>query len=182
MQSRVLEGKGINMPHTTFPHQRVIKVHRERASANFLGIKNENWQAASRILGAHALRLYLYIAANADNFDLALSPAAIEAAIGMPRSTYHDQFRKLINYGYIVERQGNLYDFYETPQEKEKTTTTNVGLNFEDNTTVDKNNSTVVFRSTQEDIEINNININTNINKSQEKQVSPAHQKYNFNF
>lgn len=182
MQSRALESKGINMPHTTFPHQRVIKVHRERASANFLGIKNENWQAASRILGAHALRLYLYIAANADNFDLALSPAAIEAAIGMPRSTYHDQFRKLINYGFIVERQGNIYDFYETPQEKEKTNTTNVGLNFENNTTVDNSNTTAVSKSTPNDIQINNKYINTNINKSQEKQVSPAQSKHNFNF
>ena len=54
-----------------------MRVHRERATTDFLGIKNENWQAASRTLGATALRLYLYIAANADNFELALSPAAI---------------------------------------------------------------------------------------------------------
>ena len=51
------------MPKTV-PNQRVIRVHRERASSDFLGIKNERWMAASRILGATALRLYLYLASN----------------------------------------------------------------------------------------------------------------------
>ena len=77
------------MPAITFPNQRVVRIHRERATADFLGIKNENWQAASRDLGAHGLRLYLYLAANANNFNLALSPAAARAAHpapAMPRS------------------------------------------------------------------------------------------------
>ena len=43
------------MASMTFPNQRMIKIHREPAKTDFLGIKNENWQAASRDLGAHAL-------------------------------------------------------------------------------------------------------------------------------
>ena len=85
------------MPTMSFPNQRLVRVHRERATSDFLGIKNANWQAASRDLGAHALQLYLYLASNADNYTLALSPAAVRQSIGMARSTYHDQFRKLIN-------------------------------------------------------------------------------------
>lgn len=27
----------------TYPNQRTIKVHREKATTDFLGIKNENW-------------------------------------------------------------------------------------------------------------------------------------------
>jgi len=65
------------MPNYTFPNQRMVCVHRERASADFLGIKNENWMAAARDLSAHALKLYLYLASNADNYKLALSPAAV---------------------------------------------------------------------------------------------------------
>ena len=72
--------------------------------------------AASRILGAPALRLYLYLAANADNYTLALSPATITRDIGMARSTYGDQFKKLVNMGYLVPAGGNTYDFYEVPQ------------------------------------------------------------------
>ena len=77
------------MPET-YPNQRMIHVHRETLEGDFLGIKNENWQAASRDLGAHALRLYLYLAANANNYTFALSPADIRQTIGMPTSTYRD--------------------------------------------------------------------------------------------
>ena len=35
----------MNMPET-FPNQRMITVHRETLIGDFLGIKNENWQAA----------------------------------------------------------------------------------------------------------------------------------------
>lgn len=27
----------------TYPNQRMIKIHREKATTDFLGIKNENW-------------------------------------------------------------------------------------------------------------------------------------------
>ena len=99
----------------TYPNQRTVIVHREPAKSDFLGIKNEHWQAAARNLRPHALLLYLYIASNRDNFRLALSPAAIQDAIGMPRSTYHDQFHALVSKGYLVQKQGNTYEFYEVP-------------------------------------------------------------------
>lgn len=104
------------MPNTV-PNQRLVAIHRERASSDFLGIKNSHWQAAARDLGAHALMLYLYFASNANGFMLALSPAAIRQAVGMPSSTYRDQFVRLVDKGYLVQRGGsNTYDFYETPQ------------------------------------------------------------------
>lgn len=103
------------MPQT-FPNQRMVRVHRERAKTDFLGIKNENWMYASRDLGAHALRLYLYLAANADGYNLALSPADIRQRIGMPTSTYRDQFLVLVDKGYLVPNSSNGYDFYELPQ------------------------------------------------------------------
>ena len=86
----------------TFPNQRTIKINREAAKRDFLGIKNENWQAAARDLGAHSLMLYLYLASNADGYCLALSPVAVRQAIGMARSTYHDQFHRLVDKGYLV--------------------------------------------------------------------------------
>ena len=100
----------------TYPNQRIIRVHREKVKSDFLGIKNGNWQFASRDLGAHALRLYLYFASNADNYSFALSPADIRQTIGIPNSTYRDQFLKLIDKGYLVQSGSNCYDFYETPK------------------------------------------------------------------
>lgn len=150
---------------TTVPNQRTVRVHRERVTSDFLGIKNENWQAASRVLGAHALRLYLYLAANADNYTLALSPAALARDIGMPRSTYHDQFRKLVDFGYLVQTGGNMYDFYEVPQLKNS-----MSADVLDSSSSGQNQP-------PEDIEIDNINI---INNKQGQNLAPAQKKFEF--
>ena len=147
------------MPAITFPNQRVVRIHRERATADFLGIKNENWQAASRDLGAHGLRLYLYLAANANNYNLALSPAAARAAIGIPRSTYFDQFAILVDKRYLVPGAGNTYDFYEVPQpatQTQKEVSAN-GLDFEENPCRDEQEASVGLSVLPENIEINNM-------------------------
>ena len=47
---------------------------------------------------------------------MALSPAAVRQTIGMARSTYHDQFEKLVLKRYLVPSHGNTYEFYEVPQ------------------------------------------------------------------
>lgn len=147
------------MPYTV-PNQRVVKINREHATSNFLGIKNENWMAASRDLGAHALRLYLYLAANRDKFQLALSPAAITDEIGMPRSTYQDQFRKLLSKGYLVETSSNHYDFFEIPQPRAVTpknkAVTNDGLNFEEMSDDTREKPSENYKKTSENVEINN--------------------------
>lgn len=150
------------MANYTFPNQRVITINRESAKSDFLGIKNENWQAAARDLGAHALMLYLYLASNANGYNLALSPAAISQAIGMPRSTYHDQFAKLINRGYLVQKNGNGYDFFEVPQSRvvyESTTQNSVsedGQNFAECASDDNNVACAVQDVSENDTQINN--------------------------
>ncbi|MCI5679533.1 MAG: hypothetical protein MR278_06125 [Bacteroidales bacterium] len=162
------------MPKTV-PHQRLIAIHRTRATSDFLGIKNSHWQAAARDLGAHGLMLYLYFASNADNFMLALSPTAIRQAVGMPTSTFRDQFLKLIDRGYLMQRgDGNTFDFYETPQHATYTIETDAGRSL-DFTADTQEIAQVANNEAAENREIN-IN-NTNIkNKSVEKQVSPPPQ------
>lgn len=146
------------MPPMTFPNQRVVRIHRESVKSDFLGIKNENWQAASRDLGAHGLRLYLYLASNANNYNLALSPAAARAAIGIPRSTYFDQFAILVDKGYLVPATGNTYDFYEVPhsatQSQKKVSAG--GLNFEEVPSHGTQGGSGGQTILPEDIEINN--------------------------
>ena len=157
------------MPNYTFPNQRTVCVHRERPSSDFLGIKNENWMAAARDLGAHALKLYLYLASNADNYKLALSPAAVRQAIGMARSTFHDQFHVLVDKGYLVPAHGSTYDFFETPRPRPVTQSKSVsvdGLDFENGTSDGKAIPQTENNVLEQDIEINKINnlINTETN------------------
>ncbi len=145
----------------------MVKVHREKAKSDFLGIKNENWKAASRDLGPYALQLYLYLASNADNYTLALSPVAVRQAIGMARSTYHDQFHKLVDQGYLVQSNGNTFEFYEVP--KAATQTQNdlsANVDFEESPPCGNSVSPDGHNIMPENIEINkndNIN-NTGIN------------------
>ena len=122
------------MPNMTFPNQKKVCIHREIPKTDFLGIKNENWQAAARDLKPFSLALYLYLASNADNYTLALSPVAVEEAIGMKRSTYNDQLRNLINKGYLVLSHGNTYEFYEVPQPRatQNVSKTSLAINFDD--------------------------------------------------
>ena len=146
------------MPPITFPNQRMVRVHREPAKSDFLGIKNENWQAASRDLGAHALQLYLYLASNANNYTVALSPVAVRQAIGMARSTYHDQFHKLVDRGYLVPSTGNTFEFYEVPKAAAQTKkeVSEDGLNFE---AAPSHDNQMLFDGQDvlsEDIQINN--------------------------
>ena len=156
------------MPNTTFANQRMIKVHRESVKTDFLGIKNENWQAASRDLGAHALMLYLYLASNANNYTIALSPVAVRQAIGMARSTYHDQFHKLVDRGYLVPSHGNTFEFYEVPQAATQTRNELSAdrLNFEESPLCDTQETCGGQSVLAEDTEINNRDSETNITET----------------
>ena len=166
------------MTKKTFPHQRMVRVHRERVTSDFLGIKNKHWQAAARDLGAHALMLYLYLASNADGFKLALSPVAIRQAIGMPASTYRDQFVKLIDKGYLVQRgDSNIFDFYETSQRDthSQKCDTSDGSALSP-TALCETQAVNDEASENREININKLNKNTNTNGQLVKQVSPKPQ------
>lgn len=147
------------MPSITYPNQKKVCIHREIPKTDFLGIKNENWQAAARDLRPFSLALYLYLASNADNYTLALSPAAVEEAIGMKRSTFSDQLKNLIQRGYLVHSHGNTYDFYEMPQPRAviKKNETSLVNNFEDDGSTAVDDMTVAVKTCpSESIEINN--------------------------
>ena len=166
------------MPNVTYANQRMIKVHRESVKTDFLGIKNENWQAASRDLGAHALMLYLYLASNANNYTVALSPVAVRQAIGMARSTYHDQFHKLVDRGYLVPSHGNTFEFYEVPQAatQARNELSADRLDFEESPRYDAQEGSDGQFVSAENTEINNTdnatnNTETNISENEEAVV-----------
>ena len=85
---------------------------------NFLMIKKSNLYEAYRTLNATALCLYLFLAGNKDGYNLEYSPKAIHAEMGMPESTCRDQFKVLVEKGFLVPKHegSNIFDFYETPR------------------------------------------------------------------
>ena len=165
------------MADYTFPNQRTIRINRQAAKSNFLGIKNENWQSAARDLGAHATMLYLYLASNANGYSIALSPVAVRQAIGMARSTYHDQFHKLVDKGYLVPSRGNTFEFYEVPQHGTQTENalSDDGLNFEECSCPDTYDLCDGHPILSGDIEINNMTNtenNSEINNGYDEEKS----------
>lgn len=76
----------------------------------------------------------------------------------MARSTYHDQFNKLINKGYLVHSHGNTYHFYEAPQSDTQPhdSASFVGLDFESDPIADTPLSIDGQDIPPEGIEINN--------------------------
>lgn len=106
------------MPETV-PNQKLIVIHRDMPNTNFMQIKNENWMEFNKKHGPFALQFYLYLAKNADGYNLALSKQAALKEAGIKSTTYYKYLELLINEGYLVWRNGNTLDFYETPHKQE---------------------------------------------------------------
>lgn len=103
----------------TAPNQKVIVINKQGYKANFLQIGLKEIQEAGKKYNHSTLCLYLYLAGNANNYELALSPVAFENAFGVSKSRYYEAFKQLEKDGYIVKDKGNRYNFYTTPP-KEK--------------------------------------------------------------
>lgn len=76
--------------------------------------------AVNKQLGPYGLQLYLYLASNADGFNMELSPQHAENDAGIRRTTFYDYMRKLEIHGYLVWKHSNVYDFYTTARPADK--------------------------------------------------------------
>lgn len=100
----------------SFPNQKKIVIHKDRPQRDFLQIQNKHWMEINKKYGPYALQLYLYFAKNADGFELGLSQEAAQMEAGIKKTTFHKYVNLFIAEGYLVKRNGNIYDFYEQPQ------------------------------------------------------------------
>ena len=124
------------MPYTTYANQKSIRIHKPSVSRDFLQIPNADWMAVNKQLGPYCLQLYLYLAANADGFNLELSPQHAENDAGIRRTTFYEYMRKLEIYGYLVWKHSNVFDFYTTARPADERTHPDKhkeGIDFEEN-------------------------------------------------
>ena len=110
------------MPYTTYANQKSIRIHKSSVSRDFLQIANSEWMAVNKQLGPYALQLYLYLASNADGFNMELSPQHAENDAGIRRTTFYEYMRKLEIYGYLVWKHSNVFDFYTTARPADERT------------------------------------------------------------
>ena len=155
---------------TTYPNQKVIHINKNKYTANFLQVGIDEWQTAFKKFTPSAFAVYLYLASNADGFDLALSQKAIENALGIKKTAYHNAIEALKKEGYIEVLQGNIEVFHTAPvrkcepeiiKEKPKSAKTNLEVRKNELPTPQMRNTNSAKTNLEvrkNDIEIDNIN------------------------
>lgn len=101
----------------TVPNQKIFRIHREKTENNFIQLNKYNFTKAYRDMSKTpaALGLYIWLVGNKNNYTFEFSPQAIENQLGMAKASCHGAIKKLIDLGYLVEKNenSNQYDFYE---------------------------------------------------------------------
>lgn len=93
-------------------NQKIVRIHKPKCVNGFLQIDKQDWHDACAVLNYSEFKLYLYLANNAEGFKLELSQKAVENAIGIKRTAYHDAVKKLKEAGFLTEAYGNTFDFH----------------------------------------------------------------------
>lgn len=104
----------------TSPNQKIIHIIKAPRGHRFLQINIEVINAAARVLNFTEFRIFIYLAENASDYDLALSQADIEKEMGVTHTPYYKAINSLIDKGYLVNVQGNVYNFFEQPVPKKE--------------------------------------------------------------
>lgn len=102
---------------TTYANQKIVTIHKEKYHQDFLQVGKDEWMTAFTTLKPGTFGLYLYLCGNRDGFNLALSSAAVQRALGYSDSTYRRAKKELIEKGYLIvsDRSPRAMDFFPTP-------------------------------------------------------------------
>lgn len=99
----------------TYPNQKIIHINKETHKNAYLSIEINEWIDASNNLTPNTFKLFLYLSSNADGFDLALSRQDVMNKLHISKDSYIRGVKELTDKHYIVEKQGNIFDFYTKP-------------------------------------------------------------------
>lgn len=102
------------------PNQLTVKIQKPQYKEKFLQTGIDEWIYASKKFPPATFKLYLYLAGNKDNFSLELSQQAVENAIGIKKTAYHDGLNELKDAGYLKLLKGNIWTFSPKVPEEEK--------------------------------------------------------------
>lgn len=105
------------MAKSVYPNQfKVVSGIRPKKDKDHLYTKVsiDALQKVCNDLNGVALKLYLYLVKNQEDFELALSPTAAKAW-GIKKDSYYNAKDELIEKGYLVEKGNLTYEFMELP-------------------------------------------------------------------
>ena len=104
----------------TAPNQKLVFINKEPTNKNnlYATINLDAMENAARKLNgrkASGFLLWCYLAKNQNGFPLALSNEAVNQSFGLTKDAYDTAVRLLLDGGFLVQRNGNVYDFIEYP-------------------------------------------------------------------
>lgn len=102
-----------------YPNQKIVTIHKAATDEKNIYMRL-NIQAlfdASKGFSEAELKVFLYLAGNQDNYQMALSTEDIHTQMGISVGAAQAAVRKLVEKGYLVQNHKSYYDFYETPCE-----------------------------------------------------------------
>ena len=105
-------------------NQRSIVVHKEvtnnESIENYYAKINLNaLKMAMSSLTPKAFELWIYLSKNKDKYFMWLSKVDFLNWSNVKSTSYYKAFDELKELGYLVERENNMYDFYEVPKEEQ---------------------------------------------------------------
>ena len=107
----------------TVANQKIFHINRDmpkQNEGNFILVKKENLERALVDLEQFGTLLFLYLVGNKDGYDLAFSPQDVINRKYMARTSVDKYVKVMKQKGYLVEKAGNVYDFFEVPQKKKE--------------------------------------------------------------
>lgn len=103
------------MTRYTAPNQKIIRIHKDSYNGSYLTIGTEEWQEAFKSLKRITFGVYLYLSGNANGFELTLSRRDVMDRLGVSKDTYLRAVKELEEKGYLVHKNGPVWNFYTTP-------------------------------------------------------------------
>ena len=136
----------------TVPNQKVVSVKKEITDEKhyYCKINLQALENASRGLQSGAFKLWVYFSKNQPNYTFALSSKEVEESFGIKIKQYNNAIAELIEKRYLVQEKGNLYFFYEIPQQSNSVVTK------EDNEVLTQSNKLLSSKDTRNITEITN--------------------------
>lgn len=97
------------------PNQKEIIVDKEKCNKEnlYATVNLAAMDKAAQNLDAGAFKLWMYFAKNQDGYKFALSSKAVERDFGIKIKQYNNAIKELMNKGYLVNTQGDSYEFHE---------------------------------------------------------------------
>ena len=80
-------------------------------------LRGNEEEAMSR-LNYSAFKLWMCFSADAKGFQRAFSPTFAEKELGMSQPSARSGFNELLEKGYLVQKDGNVYEFHQVPPKK----------------------------------------------------------------